>query len=86
MTHRLNRIARISLSGGIVGLLTTNPRSAIENAVTKANTEGWNCRQILPHSPRNILVFALQLVVLVCTLFIWTWGAGYILLLEKDAN
>jgi hypothetical protein len=84
MAGYINKVVRISLAGGLIGLLTTNPRRAIDSAVDKANQDGWKCHQIVPHNSRNLLVVILQLVVLLFTLGLWTWGAGYILLFEKQ--
>lgn len=84
MASYTNKVVRLSLAGGLIGLLTTNPRRAIDNAIDKANQDGWHCHQIVPHSSRNLLVWILQVVVLLLTFFLWTWGAGYILLFEKE--
>ena len=80
----INKIERIALSGGIIGVLTTNPRRALEKVIEQNNAEGWNCHQILPHSTSNVFMFIVQLLVLVCTLFLWTFGAGYLVLFEKE--
>ena len=79
-----NKVVRISLMGGLIGALTTNPRTAREDAIDKENNEGWNAIHIEPHSTANLLVWVLQLVVLVCTLGLWTWGGGYMVLFEKE--
>lgn len=84
MASYANKVIRISLSGGLVGLVTTNPRRALDSAIDKANQDGYHCHQIVPHSSRNLLVILLQILVLLLTLGLWTWGAGYILLLEKE--
>lgn len=84
MSRKVNRVERISLSGGLIGSMATNPRSAIEKKCQELNVDGWKCHQIIPHSTRNVAVSLLQGVVLVCTLFLWTFGDGYILLFEKD--
>jgi len=83
---KINRVERVSLSGGIIGALATNPRSAIEKKCNELNAQGWNCHQIMPHSTRNFLVIVLQNIILVLTLFLWTFGAGYILLFEKEVT
>ena len=80
----LNKIERISLSGGIIGALTTNPRGALEKLIEKNNSAGWNCHQIMPHATSNLFMLFLQVLVLVCTLFLWTFGAGYLVLFEKE--
>jgi hypothetical protein len=80
-----NKVIRLSLSGGIIGLLTTNPRKALDDAIDKANQEGWNAVQIQPHKTSNLLIVMLQVVVLFLTLFLWTWGSGYLVLMERES-
>ena len=80
----INRVERVALSGGLVGMLATNPRNAIEEKCHALNAEGWNCHQIIPHVTSNLFIGFLQSLILVCTLFMWTFGAGYILLFEKE--
>jgi hypothetical protein len=81
---KINKVVRISLSGGIIGALLTNPRSAIEKRIMQENTEGWSAHQIIPHADTNLAIIILKIVVLFLTLFLWTWGAGYLVLFEKD--
>lgn len=81
-----NKIRRISLAGGIVGALFTNPRKALDDMIDKENQDGWNAHQILPHATLNILVKAFQIAVLVCTLGIWTFGSGYLVLFEREVG
>lgn len=81
--RKVNKVVRISLSGGLIGALATNPRRALDKAIDQANAEGWNCHQILPHRTSNALVALFQILVLICTLGLWTFGAGYLLLLER---
>lgn len=80
-----NKIARISLAGGLIGLLTTNPRRALDDEIDKHNLSGWNVVNVLPHKTTNAFIAAAQLIVLVVTLGLWTWGAGYLIILEKEA-
>jgi len=80
---RSNKVVRVALSGGLVGLLGTNPAYAIENVISVWNDKGYHCRQILPHETRNFIAKLFQIIVLILTIGIWTFGAGYILLLEK---
>ena len=84
MTKKINKVERIALMGGLIGELFTNPRKALEKALTRANDEGWNCRQILTHTTTNLFIKGLIVLCLVCTFGFWTFGAGYLLLLEKE--
>lgn len=81
---KVNKVVRIVLSGGIVGLLATNPRRALDNWIDKENQEGWNAIYFIPHVETNLLAAVLRLVVLFLTLFLWTWGAGYLILFERE--
>ena len=81
---KINKVVRIALSGGIIGLLATNPRRALDSRIDQENQAGWNAVYFVPHKETNLLVSLLSLVVLVCTLFMWTWGAGYLILFERE--
>jgi hypothetical protein len=74
----------VNLSGGIIGMLGTNPRKAIAQKIAEMEEQGWHCHQIIPYSTRNTAVICLQFLVLVCTLFLWTFGAGFLLLFIKE--
>ena len=79
-----NKIVRIALSGGIIGALFTNPRRTLENRIHKENQEGWNAIYFLPHSETNQFIWLVRMLVLLLTLFLWTFGAGYLILFEKE--
>lgn len=81
---KLNKVVRIALSGGIIGLLTTNPRRALDQRIDRENQEGWNAVYFLPHSETNLFMSILRLFVLLGTLGLWTWGAGYLILFERE--
>lgn len=81
---KVNKVVRVSLSGGIIGLLTTNPRRALDNTIDKHNQDGWNAVYFSNHTDTNLLVTALRILVLIGTLGLWTWGAGYLVLFEKQ--
>ena len=80
----INKISRISLAGGIIGALTTNPRRALEKELESSNAEGWTAVQITDHSTTNIFIKLLQYLVLGLTLFLYTWGGGYLVLYQKE--
>ncbi len=81
---KVNKVVRVSLSGGIVGMLLTNPRKALDDVIDKNNQEGWNAIFFQEHKTSNLLIFVLQFAVLFLTLCIWTFGAGYMVLFEKE--
>lgn len=80
----INKVVRISLSGGIIGLLTTNPRRALDNRIDRENQEGWHAIYFESHRDTNTLVAILRYVVLLLTFGLWTWGAGYLVLFARE--
>jgi hypothetical protein len=83
---KVNKIDRIYLAGGLLGALFTNPRAALDSRVEKANENGWNLHQIIPHTETNLFLKIVSILVLIITLGLWTFGAGYILLFEKEID
>jgi len=79
-----NRIEIVNLQGGLIGLLLTNPQRALQKATDEANRQGWRVHQVMEYGNRNLAMVGLQLLVLALTLGLWTWGGGYLLLLEKQ--
>lgn len=65
-------------------MFTTNPRKALDDAMDSANQDGWNAVYFSEHQASNVLVKLIQFSVLILTLFLWTFGAGYMVLLEKE--
>jgi len=82
---RKNKVTRISLIGGLIGAIATNPRKALEKEIEDGNQEGWNSIQIIPHRTTNLFIAILQLIVLVLTIGLFTWGGGYLVLFEREA-
>ena len=46
--------------------------------------DGWDAVHFARHSERNVVAILRQIVVLALTLFLWTFDAGYMVLLERD--
>lgn len=81
---KVNKVVRIALSAGIIGWITTNPRRTLDNVIDKHNQDGWNAVYFAEHKTTNLFVAILQYLVLFLTLFLWTFGAGYMILFEKE--
>jgi len=82
--QKINKVVNMNLAGGVIGLLTTNPRRSLDNLIDKHNQDGWNVVQVIPGGDRNLFMLILKLVILLCTLGLYTFGAGYLLIMEKD--
>jgi len=81
-----NKVGRIALMGGLIGMLTTNPRKALEDRIDEENAQGWNAIHIEPHRTTNLFVWLLQLIVLFLTIGLFTWGGGYLILFEREVS
>ena len=82
----MNKVVQISLASGLIGLIATNPRRALEQCILRENTAGWTCIYFTGHQDTNILMTLLKALVLVCTLGLWTWGAGYMVLFHRPTS
>lgn len=51
---KYNRVEIVNLSGGLIGLLGTNPAKAVNARIQLLAADGWHCHQIITHSTRNI--------------------------------
>ncbi|MBU1168163.1 MAG: hypothetical protein KKD44_01225 [Proteobacteria bacterium] len=85
-SNNINKVSRISLMGGLIGALTTNPKTALENEIYRNNQKGWKAIHIKNHSTTNLFIWLLQLIVLLLTFGLFSWGGGYLVLFEKESN
>ena len=83
MTKR-NKVIQINLMGGLVGLMATNPRKALDDRIDAENKDGWNAVYFMPHKDTNLLVILAKIAVLIVTIGLWTWGAGFMVLFERE--
>ena len=81
---KLNKIVRIALSGGLVRLILTNTRKALDNMIEKNNNNGQNAIYYTTHLESNIIIILVQWLVLFLTLGLCTFGTGYLILFEKE--
>jgi len=81
--NKVNKVVRLALSGGLIGMVFTNPRKALDDVIDKHNQDGWNAIYFAEHKTSNLFVLLLQIIVLICTIGFWTFGAGYMVLFEK---
>ena len=79
-----NKVVQINLMGGLIGLMATNPRKALDDRIDTENKDGWNAVYFMPHRDTNLLVIVAKILVLIATIGLWTWGAGYMVLFERD--
>lgn len=83
---KVNEISRVFLSGGLIGWLLTNPKKALDEELSKSNAEGWKAIQVQPYRTTNLFMLAVQILVLLLTLGLYTWGGGYLVLYEKSGS
>ena len=80
-----NQVVRIGMTGGIIGLLSGDATVKLEEAIQRANLEGWRAAQVLPALSGNLLTQIFRWVLLLATLFLYTHEDGYLALMERSA-
>ena len=78
------KIIRKTVAGGLIGALLTNPRLTLAKAVEEESHADWHLTAITPLAGGNAFMFLVSILVLFCTVFLWTFGPGYLLAFEKD--
>jgi hypothetical protein len=80
--QKINKVVRVSFSGGLIGLVFGSARGKVETVVQKHNAEGWNVAEVIPDNP-NLALIILRLLILLLTLGLWTISSGYLFIMEK---
>lgn len=80
--QKINKVVRVSFSGGLLGLVFGSARGKVETIVQKHNSEGWNVAEVIPDNP-NLALMVFRLLILILTLGLWTISSGYLFIMEK---
>ena len=80
--QKINKVVRISFSGGLIGLIFGSSRGKVESVIQRENAEGWNLAEVIADSP-NLLIWLFRALLLIVTLGLWTLSNGYLFIFEK---
>ncbi len=80
---KVNKVERLTYSGGIIGMLFGSTKGKMQNKITEMNNEGWNLHFIHNDQP-NLVIYIIRLLILFVTLGLWTIGSSEILVFEKE--
>jgi hypothetical protein len=80
----MNKIVNVTLTGGIIGLLSASPQNSLNDIIKKENDNGWIVIQVIPAASGNIFLFIFRLLILILTLFLYTPVDGYYVIMEKN--
>ena len=80
---QINKVVNVTLTGGIIGLLSSSPQSTLNKRVQIENAKGWKVVQIIPADSGNLFLLLFRLFLLLITLFLYTTVNGYYIILEK---
>jgi preprotein translocase subunit YajC len=83
-TDQANKVANVTLTGGIIGLFTSSPQNTLNRRIKKENANGWRVIQVIPSASGNIFLFIFRLIILVITLFLYTPVDGYYIIMARD--
>ncbi|HQW05441.1 MAG: hypothetical protein IPH05_06275 [Flavobacteriales bacterium] len=79
----MNKVVVVTLSGGLIGILIDSPARALRRTIAEHNAAGWKVAQVIPSETGNVLMFIGRLLLLVCTLFLFTSTNGYYIIFER---
>jgi hypothetical protein len=79
----INKVLNVTLSGGIIGLLSDSPKNKLNRAIKKENFKGWRVVQIIPAASGNLFLMILRFLILVVTLFLYTPSNGFYVIMER---
>jgi hypothetical protein len=81
--EQINRISKVSLVGGLIGIVAGSPDESLNKRIRLENSKGWQVVQILPDTHVNLLSLIIRVLLLVITLFIFTTANGYYIVLKR---
>ena len=81
--QKINKVQRITYSGGLIGILFGSTKGKMQNTITEMNKQGWNLHFIHNDQP-NLFIWIIRALILVITLGLWTIGSSEILVFEKE--
>ena len=80
---KINKVERLTYSGGILGMLFGSTKGKMQDKITEINNQGWNLHFIHNDQP-NIVIWIIRFLILLVTLGFWTIGSSEILVFEKE--
>lgn len=81
--NQSNKVTKVNLIGGIIGLFMGSPAKAINRRCNEENAKGWEVVQVLPDTSFSMLAILGRIVLLLLTLFLFTTANGYLMVLKK---
>lgn len=76
-------MVRVSFSGGLLGFIFGSYRGKLEKVISDHNRRGWHVIEVTPDN-LNLLLILLRLILLICTLGLWTLSSSIIVIFERE--
>ena len=83
LENQINKIVNVTLTGGIIGILADSPQNSLNKIIKEENSNGSRVIQVIPADSGNIFLFLFRLLLLICTLSLYTTANGYYVVMEK---
>jgi len=80
-----NKVVKVTLVGGLIGLLAGSPVDSLNKRIRNENSQGWEVVQVLPDTNLNLLTVILRILLLMITLLLYTTTNGYFIVLKRKA-
>lgn len=82
----INMVIRVTLWGGIIGLVAGNAHLKLRKAIRHHNQQGWQVVQVLEDPSGNIFVLVVRMLLLVLTIFLFTTNNGFMVVFERASS
>lgn len=72
--NQTNKVINVSMSGGLIGLFSASPLTALNNKILSENTNGWKVVQVIPADSGNIFLYIFRFLLLIfCRCWLTQW-------------
>jgi zinc-ribbon domain len=78
-----NRVVKVDFTGGLIGALAQNQTAKLNTIINSCNEKGWEVVQIVEDRSGNLLVSLFRAILLIITLFLFTFEDGYKIVLRR---
>jgi len=79
----INKVVKVVLKGGLLGLLSGDAHHTLSAAIAKENRDGWRVVQVIPDDSGNLFLIVVRFLLLLVTCLLYTTANGYWVIVER---
>jgi|GEM_PF-1595839 len=82
--EQTSKVVLVSFLGGFIGAHSGSRLDRINKVIKKENEQGWKAVQLFHADDGGFFLEMLRVLLLVCTLFMYTTANGYYIIMERE--